>query len=207
MEDTDDNLTEPTLTAASYQKVFKIAPIHAFIDKEGHVVVWVDAATIDLQAFKTELNPKDVLRSTVWFLHYLIYDANTQDNGFVQVINYAQLGFIQAITLLPMKLISKLNHFALGAVPFKLDAFYVLESAMWFNLLLGFMRIFVGKELNKRLVILKEWEELEKIVGKECIPKGFGKLEGNLELEVDLVQAKYGIFETRRGDHDHHDVS
>jgi hypothetical protein len=35
MEDTDDNLTEPTLTAASYQKAFKIAPIRAFIEKEG----------------------------------------------------------------------------------------------------------------------------------------------------------------------------
>jgi hypothetical protein len=52
-----------------------------------------------------------------------------------------------------------------------------------------FMSVFMSKKMRERMIILKDWNKIEEIVGKECIPKNFGKLEGS--MEVDPVEAKY----------------
>lgn len=118
-----------------------------------------------------------------------MYHPNAQKNGFVFVENCAKMGFMEMMTLFPMKLGVKLDRLTMGTLPVKMKACYILETAAWMDLLMKFMGMFMSKKLKQRIVNLKEWGDLERILGKECIPKGFGKLEGS--LEVDPLEEKY----------------
>merc|ERR1711971_128608 len=96
------------------------------------------------------------------------------------------MGFFEMFTLMPMKLATKLDRLTIGVLPVKLAKMYVLEVPGWMKTFMKFIGMFMSKKLMKRIVYLHDWDEVEKNLGKECIPKNFGELEGH--LEVDKVE-------------------
>jgi hypothetical protein len=188
MEDSAEDLTEP-LTPASVQVALKAWAMRCSIDKNGNFAWWIDFGQIDQEAIKTTVSPTDSLRAFVWYSHYVMYDENAQENGLVFIESVAKLGFIKSMTLVPMKVGAKLDRLTIGVLPVKMNAIYILETPTWMELFMKFMSMFMSKKMRDRMIILKDWNKIEEIVGKECIPKNFGKLEGS--MEVDPVDAKY----------------
>jgi len=159
------------------------------VDKSGQLVWWFDMADIDMTAIKTEVSHVDSLRAFVWYAHGVLYNRAAQDHGMVFVENMAKAGFISSMTMVPMKLGTKLDRLTIGVLPIKMNALYILETPTWCSMLMKFLGTFMSKKMKQRIVILKEWAQLEELVGKDCVPKGFGKLEGC--HEKDLVRSEY----------------
>lgn len=189
MEETKDDLIEPPLTSKSVQPALDALSMRVSVDNQGRFVWWIDLSVIDVEKIKKELPPEESLRAFVWFAHYVMYDENAQENGLVFVENLNYMGMIRMMTMIPMKLSTKLDRLTIGVLPVKMNALYMLETPRWVNMFMRFMGMFMSKKMKERIVSLKEWDKLEETLGKECIPKGFGKLEGS--LEVDPVKEKY----------------
>jgi hypothetical protein len=188
MEDTDQDLVEP-LTADSVKAALDAWAMKCSVDKDGNFCWWVDYGMIDTKAIKSTLSHTDSIRAFVWYAHYVMYDTNAQENGVIFIENVNKIGFIQAMTLMPLKLSVKLDRLTIGVLPVKMNALYILECPTWIDLFMKFVAMFMSKKMKERLIILKDWNKVEEIVGKEAIPKPFGKLEGF--IEVDPVDAKY----------------
>jgi len=189
MEATGDDLITPPLTPVSVQLALKAYAMRISIDNQGRLVWWVDFNAIDVEKIKSEVPPKDSLRAMVWYAHYIMYDKNAQENGLVYIENIAYMGMIKMFTIMPMKLSTKLDRLTIGVLPIKMDAVYMLETPKWVNMFVKLMGMFMSEKMKSRIVSLKEWDKVEKLLGKDCVPKGFGKLEGS--LEVDSVDEKY----------------
>ena len=93
------------------------------------------------------------------------------------------------MTMVPMKLGTKLDRLTIGVLPIKMNALYILETPKWCSMLMKFLGAFMSKKMKQRIAILQDWAKVEDLLGKECIPKGFGKLEGCHEM--DLVRSEY----------------
>lgn len=189
MEDTGDELTAEPLTAASVQAALKAWCMKSSIDKHGNFVWWIDLKQIDKVAIKTTLPLTESLRCFVWYAHYVMFNENAQNNGLVFVEAIGKLGFVESMTLVPMKLGVKIDRLTIGILPIKLNKCYILEPAAWMDMIRSLMGMFMSKKMKERIIVLKEFTEIEEITGRDCIPKKFGGLEG--PMEVDLVDAKY----------------
>jgi len=189
MDQTGDDLITPPLTPASVQSNLEAWAMRVSVDNQGRLVWWVDLGAIDLKTIKEEMQPEDSLRAFVWYAHYVMYNKNAQENGLVFVENLAKVGMVKCFTMIPAKLSAKLDRLTIGVLPIKMNALYMLESPTWVNVFMKVVGVFMSKKLKKRLVNLKEWDKVEVLLGKDCIPKGFGKLAGN--LEVDPVAEKF----------------
>lgn len=189
MDETGDDLVTPPLTAASVQSNLKAWAMRVSVDNQGRLVWWFDFGAIDLITIKEEMQPEDSLRAFVWYAHYIMYDKNGQENGLVFVENIANVGMVKCFTMVPMKLGAKIDRLTIGVLPIKMHVLYMLETPTWVNIFMKLMGAFMSKKMKKRLVSLKDWDKVEVLLGKDCIPKGFGKLTGS--LEVDPVAEKY----------------
>jgi hypothetical protein len=189
MEDTGDDLTQEPLTATSVQVALKAWAMRSSIDKHGRFAWWIDFDQMDKSAIKKDISPTESLRAFVWYSHYVMYDTNAQEKGVVLIESVAKMGFLQSMTLVPMKLGVKLDRLTIGVLPVKMKAIYILETPTWMDVFMKFMGVFMSKKMKQRIIILKDWNKVEELLGKECIPKPFGKLEGS--MEVDPVVEQY----------------
>lgn len=183
MEETGSDLTEPPLSAASVKEPLDAFGMRLSTSKDGECVWWFDLGSIDKNKIKNEFKVVDSLRAFVWYSHYIMYDKDAQEKGMVIVEDFGKMGFFEMFTLMPMKLATQLDRLTIGVLPVKLVKIYVLNGPGWMKAFLKFMSAFISKKLMKRIVFLNEWNEVEKNVGKECIPKNFGELEGHLEVD------------------------
>jgi len=189
IEETGSELIEPALSAASVKVVLDSYSMNLSTSKDGQCIWWFDLKALDKDKIKNEHTPTETLRAFVWYAHYMMYDKDAQENGMVMVQNCAKVGFFDLLTLMPMKVSTKLNRLTIGVLPVKLAKAYVLESPGWMNTFMKFMGMFLSKKLIKRIVFLNEWSDVGKTVGEDCIPKNFGELEG--QLEVDRVKKDF----------------
>mmetsp|Transcript_25298 Transcript_25298/g.29790 ORF Transcript_25298/g.29790 Transcript_25298/m.29790 type:complete len:327 (+) Transcript_25298:62-1042(+) len=189
MDQTGDDLTTPQLTPASVQSNLEAWAMRVSTDNQGRLVWWVDFDAFDLKKIKEEMQPEDSLRAFVWYAHYIMYNKNAQENGLVFVENLAYMGMVKCFTIVPLKLSAKVDRLTIGVLPIKMNAYYILEVPTWVNVFMKLIGVFVSKQIMERLVYLKEWDKLEDLLGKDCIPTGFGKLAGS--LKVDPVVEKY----------------
>jgi hypothetical protein len=189
MQDEGTELCEPPLTADSIHEASKAWGMNASIDKNGIFAWWIEFGKFDKDTIKNTIPVKDSFRYCVWYSHFVMYNEEAQENGLVFVQDVSHCGFIEMMTLVPMKLSTKMDRLSIGVLPIKMNACYVLNAAKWMDLLMSFMGMFMSKKLKERIKVLKDPKELEEIHGKECVPKPFGSLEGS--MEVDLIEEKY----------------
>jgi len=187
MDSSKEDLKDP-LTYESIKDALVPWGMESSIGKENHFVWWIDFKKIDKKAVKE--NPIiDSFRSFVWYSHFVMYNSNAQDYGMMIVENCEGLGFIEMMTLFPMKLGTKLDRLTMGVLPVKMEKCYITETPTWMKLFMKFMKVFMSKKLRDRIVLVQEWDDLTTSLGEECIPKGFGKLKGNENFK-DLLEQK-----------------
>lgn len=51
-----------------------------------------------------------------------------------------------------------------------MNACYMLEAPTWVNVFMKLIGLFMSKKMKNRLIFLKEWDKLEDLLGKDCIP-------------------------------------
>jgi hypothetical protein len=189
MDENAEDLVEAPLTADSVKEAWKAWGMKTTIDKNGNFVWWLDFKQLDRDAIKNKVPLKDSFRFMVWFAHFVMFNENAQNNGmlFIEAVNHA--GFIECMTLVPMKLGAKLDRLTIGILPIKMKALYVLQSPGWMSIVSKFMSLFISKKMKERVHILEEFSEIENTVGKENVPMPFGELDG--EMASDLIEAKY----------------
>ena len=191
MHDTGTDLTEPALTSDSVKKALDAWAMQSTIDSEGRLVWWLDIAQIDIPHTKKDFKPEDHLRCFVWYCHALMYNENAQKNGMVIVENLAKIGMIDCFTFMPAKLSTKLDKLTIGVLPIKMQCCYMFEPPTWMSVFMKIIGVFMSKKMKERMVMLKSWEEIDKIGGVESIPKGFGKVEGKLDLSDTVIEKQY----------------
>lgn len=189
MDEAGDDICIPSLTAVSVKDALDAFKMKVSYDKNGNFVWWFDLSVLDKEKIKNEIPITSSLRAFVWYAHFIMYDSAAQKKGMVLVENCAYMGFWEMMTLMPMKLGAKLDRLTIGVMPVKLLNLYVLETPGWMKNFMKVLGMFMSKKLKKRIKSLKKWDEVGQYLGEDCIPKGFGKLDG--KLEVDVVEEQY----------------
>ena len=160
--------------------------------KSSNLVWWVDIPKINKTKIKKELELKECLRAFVWYIHFIMYDKDAQEKGVIVVENCGNKGFFELCTLMPMNLSDKLEKLTFGVLPVRLVRMYFLESPRWMQTFLKFMSMFMSEKLVKRIVFLNKWSDVGLCLGEDCIPKNFGELEG--QLEIDAIEQEMRLF-------------
>ena len=160
--------------------------------KVGNFICWVDIPKIDKTKIKNELPLKECLRVFVWYVHFIMYDKDVQEKGIIVVENCGKKGLFELCTLLPMNVADELDKLMSGVLPVRLVKMYFLESPKWMQTFLNFMSMFMSEKIIKRLVFLNKWSDVGECLGEKCIPKNFGELEG--QLEVDAIETELRLF-------------
>lgn len=189
MEENAGDLVEPPLTPASVKEALDACQLKVSIDKDENFVWWFDLNAMDREKIKNEIKIEDSLRSFVWYAHYIMFHPNAQDGGMTIVENVAKVGFFESFSMVPMSLSAKLNGLTIGVLPVKLKKLYLLEAPGWMRTFMRIVSVFLSKKMKSRIVILDDWSKVAEELGEDCIPKGFGKLEGS--LQVDAVEQEY----------------
>lgn len=189
MEESTEDLTEPSLSATSVKDALDALAMRVSIDKEGFFIWWFDLTALDKQALRNDLKPEESLRAFVWYSHYIMFNKTAQEKGMVIVENCGKIGFFEIFNIFPMKLSVKLDRLTIGVLPVKCNKLLITEGPRWMKMFMKFMGMFVSKKMMQRIVFVKESKEVEELLGHECIPKNFGNLEGS--LESDEVQKEY----------------
>lgn len=184
MHDAGSDLTEPALTSESVKKALGVWSFTTSVDSEGRLVWWLDMGNVNVAQMKADFTPEDHLRAFVWYTHALMFNKSAQENGMVVIQNINKIGMVECFTLMPAKLATKLDRLTIGVLPIKMQCLYMFESPTWVNILMKILGAFMSKKMKSRMVLFKDWNELEKIGGLEAIPKGFGKVNGTLEESV-----------------------
>lgn len=187
MEDSNNDLAEP-LTPESVWEALDVWKMKASVDKNGRFVWWISFSDIDAKKVK-KFDSKDHIRAFVWYSHYVMFDENAQENGIVFIEDCDHVGFLESMTLIPMKVGAKLDRLTIGTLPVQVKSMLLLECPGWINLFMKFLKMFMSKKLKERIQIVKDWASIEEEVGIENIPVGFGKLKGS--LAVDPIIDKY----------------
>mmetsp|Transcript_14273 Transcript_14273/g.34660 ORF Transcript_14273/g.34660 Transcript_14273/m.34660 type:complete len:271 (+) Transcript_14273:274-1086(+) len=189
MDENAEEILATPLTPDSIKDAWAAWGMKSSYDKHGHFVWWLDFKQLDRDAIKNKVPLTDSFRYMVWYAHFVMYNENAQNNGMVFIEAVAHVGFIESMTLVPMKLGVKLDRLTIGILPIKMKALYILETPTWMSMMSKLMSLFMSKKMKERMHVLDEFTEIEEVAGKECIPTPFGKLEGT--MAVDLVEAKY----------------
>ncbi|KAL3939711.1 MAG: hypothetical protein SGBAC_005603 [Bacillariaceae sp.] len=189
MEDNAEELVDTPLTADSIKEAWKAWDMKSSIDKNENFVWWLDFKQLDRDSIKNKVPLKDSFRYMVWYAHFIMFNENAQNNGMVFIEAVGHVGFIESMTLVPMKLGVKLDRLTIGILPIKMKALYVLQSPTWMSMMSKFMSLFMSKKMKERIHVLEDFSEIESMVGNESVPAKFGELEGG--MAADLIEAKY----------------
>ncbi len=189
MDETGTDLIEPALTPTSVKKGLDAWHMQTSINKDGTFIWWFDMNKVDTEHVKKDVTPEESLRCFVWYSHYVMYHENAQKNGMMFVSDSANMGMIQMFTLMPMKVASKMDRLTIGVLPVKMKFMYCVNNPRWMKLMMGFFGMFMSKKMKKRFQLLDDAKKLEELLDAEVIPKGFGTIEGT--LEVDAVTQEY----------------
>jgi len=187
MQDNRKDLETP-LTAAQLKEAHKAFDMKITHAEDGHIVWWVDFSHVDQVAIgpNGSIPVSDSLRYFVYASHFIMLDKQAQEKGLYFVEDCAKMGFFKMMRLFPMDVSTKLDRLTIGVLPVKMKGMYILNAAMWMNLLMGMIKPFMSRKLRQRIVNVankSKQETLEKIVGKDSIPKDYCSLQGTIEID------------------------
>jgi len=175
MEDTGEELINPPLTKSSVQSCIEAWAMTSSIDNQGRHVWWIDFAQIDQATLHERYTVTESFRACVYFAHQVMYDANAQSNGMVFVENVNKIGFVDALTLRPMKLSTKVDRLAIGVLPIRMVACYILDMPKWMNVFMKLMGVFMSSKMKNRIHNVDDRSTLKNLLGIDCIPASFQK--------------------------------
>ena len=180
-------LTSTPLTAAQCVPLLKEWNAKATQSTEGKgCICFIDLASVEMKAFKETLKNFDVLlRVVVWLMHAAMFDPQCQKHGLSLCYNVDGLGFVEALALMPMSVVFKLQGLMIGAAPVKIRTILILDSPMWISSILKAFAMIMSAKVRKRLVAVKKaWKAPAERFGADCIPKGFAQCGGECETNI-----------------------
>mmetsp|Transcript_6060 Transcript_6060/g.6591 ORF Transcript_6060/g.6591 Transcript_6060/m.6591 type:complete len:324 (-) Transcript_6060:368-1339(-) len=189
MDDSEDDLSKPALSADTVKEAIQGLAMTSSVEKDGQFVWWFDLKAIDKDLLKKKLKPVDSLRAFVWYAHFIMYNKTAQEKGMVVVENCGHMGFFELFGLFPMKLGTQIDRFTIGVIPVKCNKIYITEGSGWIKMFMKFMGMFMSKKMMQRIIFLEEWKEVPELLGEDCVPVKFGKLDG--KMEIDIVHGEY----------------
>jgi len=195
-ENMAEDLAKNPLPLDSVMHVQKIWELQASTTEDGRYCWWFDMGKMDLEGIKT-CDHQDQLRYMVWFSHLVMFDSNAQDNGILLIEDLDQIGFWSAMTLIPPDLSAKMDRLTIGVLPVKMKGIYMLGAARWMHIMIGIMKPFLSKKMKERMIMVNEEEPEERqkyidgLVGRECIPDGFLKIQGGIPHDDVIAKFKH----------------
>jgi len=189
MDDTGSDLIEPKLTSNSVKEAVQAWCMNASYSREGELLWWCDMSRVNVEKIKKEFPPEESLRAFVWYSHAIMYDENAQKNGMTFVYNVNKIKMIDSFTMMPAKLSTKLDRLTIGVLPVKMNTMYLFESPTWVTVFMKIIGFFMSKKMRERIVICKGWNKVEEMIGLDVTPENFGKVKGQLRL--DVIEKKY----------------
>jgi CRAL/TRIO domain len=184
----DKNCKGLNLNGSTMKEISNVIKMKCTHDSNGRLVWWIDLESLDLKYIKANVSPVDILRYFVWFSHLILFDKQCQNNGVIIVQSVGNVSFVNLMSAISMDVSAKFDRLTIGVLPIKMKSVIVVHSPTWFRLLTALMSPFMGSKMRKRLQIIPNTietkEYLEETLGKDCIPKGFAQLEGNVEKDM-----------------------
>lgn len=157
-------------------------------DKLGRVVWWLDLASVE---GLEKLTVQDSLRFFVWFAHSLIFRPQVQHHGVAIVTNLGKVDLATFLSMLPPNLTRKLERFTINILPIKTEQMYVTGSPTWCNFFMTIIKPLISDELRRRMVTLESPAALNKVLGVDCVPEGFGmtvkEIAAHDALQAELI--------------------
>jgi len=178
MDDAEDDLLEPPLTASSVARAHHAWQVRVSYDAKGRLLWWFDVGLTNLSQVR-QLTPKDTVRFFTWFSHFVMFDDAAQTHGIAYVVNFAKIGLRSAVGLVPMQLWAKLDGLTIGVMPLHTMEFLTLGDPVWYTVMITLLSPFLSRKLRARMVSLRDFTALVDMLGTECIPQGFSKCEGH----------------------------
>lgn len=188
MQDHTKELKEP-LTVDSIRAAAHAWKIYITKTKDTNQVVWwVDMAQIDMDAVKHTVTPTASIRFVVWMTHLIVLDPVAQEHGCYLMQALGNTGFLKTMTMVPMELGTQLDRLTIGVLPIRMKCIYMWNHLRWLSFLMGIMKPFMSKKMRQRMVLISKDENpqkvMDEVVGRDCIPVGFGGLEGTVEKDI-----------------------
>ena len=190
----DKNCQQLDLKGSSMKEVADAWKMKMSHDKHGRLVWWIDLDGLDFKHIKQNVPREDTLRYFVWLSHLTLFDAGSQEHGFVLVEGVGHKGMIEMMTCVSMDVGTKLDRLTIGILPIKMEACILFNNPTWVHILMALMSPFLSKKMRKRIKSLKNKQDtqafFEEELGKECIPTGITRLAG--VVEKDIVEDTLG---------------
>lgn len=190
----EDILQNP-LTLESVLNCHKAWDLQTSFDKDEHYCWWFDLGKMDLKAIKA-IPAQEQLRYMVWYSHLLMFDTKAQDNGICMVEDLNKIGFWNCMTLIPLELSAKMDRLTIGVIPVKMKAIYCFGCARWMHLMMGLMKPFLSKKMQKRIMIITESVAPDPQIycddkfGRANIVDGFMQLQGGTPHDFAIEKFK-----------------
>eukprot|EP00936_MAST-01D_sp_MAST-1D-sp1_P001563 g1563.t1 len=186
-----NDLIEPPLTAASVATGMDAWKFMFTYDAQERLVWWLDLGASDDAKLGT-MTVADHIRTAVWAMHFIQYDARAQRNGVVIVEDVANMGFWKMMTIVPMRVGVKLDKLTIGCSAVKMKAIICLDTPWWCNAFMKLMMRFLSKKMQGRIKLMQDrWQDVStELGGTEFVLKGFGHCGGScpaLPLEGIIV--------------------
>jgi len=195
MEEHRELLTTVPLNSDTVRTVIATWGCKVSYADDGMALVCVDLPSVEWKSFRESFkNHETLMRAVTWLIHAAIYDANSQLNGMALLYNVNCIGFGEALSLMPISTVLKLESLTVGVVPVRVRSFVILDSPPWVSAILRVFSAMVSKKVRKRIVTLKkDWGVPAERFGVGAIPYSFGggrcggTFKGNM-LPLHLLQ-------------------
>ena len=187
-----DILLDPPLTAHSIRTAWNEFSMALSYDECNRLVWWLDLGKSDLQGVRA-LSPEQIVRLYIWFSHLLLFDRNGQENGIVFVNDLGRASFGKFMTMLPFELGIKLDEFMISVIPLKTKLVVFMNRPPWAKFGYSLLSVFMTRQMKKRVVMVPEKRVREVVmdaVGADCIPEGFGHLNGTFADDIFGLQRR-----------------
>lgn len=147
-------------------------------DAEGRKIIYFQMCRMD-----PSIDNSDSLISTEYemFTH-LLEDEKNQISGFVLVVDYAGFTF-KHMSCLSLADIGILANCITNSATARLKCIYVLNLPSFARVLVDVFKMAISDKLKKRLIILKDMDELKsKYIDEKLLPKEFGGVIPEAEM-------------------------
>ena len=151
-------LTSTPLTAAQCVPILKKWNAKTTHSTEGKgCICFIDLASVEMKALKETLKNFDVvLGVVVWLMHVAMFDPQCQKHSLSLCYNVDGLGFVEALSLMPMSVVFKLEGLMIGAAPVKIRTILILDSPVWISSIIKAFAMLMSAKVRKRVITVEK---------------------------------------------------
>lgn len=169
----------------SSMKVFKCGSCYPLSgrDENGCKIVLIRMGQMDLKTNTTY----DYIRLFCYTLTVLLQEEETQIAGLVAIFDFANAGLQHILS--PMDLLDFMKFVNSCGIVRKKRAIF-MNFPSFGNIFLTMLKSLLSKKLKSRLFIIKNLNELQKLVNPKLLPKEYGGIKPEAEMMQDFLDLR-----------------